>query len=328
VTGAGGFVGARVATDLEAAGHRVVRLARRPIEGHPETVLWDLRHDYSGSEPLPKVDAVVHCAASLATLDVDRTLHEANVGGTLRVAHAWPEVPLVFVSSSSVYPPSRVAEGGAPLREADVTGEGLHDTYSRSKLEAERALVEGVLGGTRNGAEDSAPGGSRETSAPPRVKGATGRSVTILRASIIYGPGDRTILPHIRKLRLGRWVLLPGGKKRWSMTPVGLLSEAACEAVERPAPRVRVLNVAEAPPERVRDLFQRLLEEDTGRRLRVIPIPVWVMRAYAIIVESVWRVLRLKREPMVTRSAMAYISEERILDLSALHAFLGQQQDT
>ncbi len=290
VTGAGGFVGAAVAADLEAAGHRVVRLTRRPIEGHPDTVLWDLRCDYSGLEPLPKVDAVVHCAASLATLDVDHTLAEANVGGTLRVARVWPGVPFVFVSSSSVYPASRVAAGGAPLRENDATGEGLHDSYSRSKLEAERALT---------GA-------------------ATGRSVTILRASIIYGPGDRTIMRRIRKLRLWGWVLLPGGKKRWSMTPVGLLCEAVRAAVERPGKGVRVFNVAEEPPERVRDLFQRLLEEDTGRRLRVIPIPVWIMRAYAAVVETVWRMLRLKREPTVTRSAVAYISEERILDLAAL----------
>jgi hypothetical protein len=94
------------------------------------------------------------------------------------------------------------------------------------------------------------------------------------------------------------------------------------EVVERPAPKVRVINVAEEPPERVRDLFRRLLVEDAGRRLRVIPIPVWIMRAYAAAVEAVWRLLRLKRAPVITRSAVAYISEERILDLTAMRGLL------
>ena len=296
VTGAGGFVGAAVAADLEAAGHRVVRLARRPIDGHPGTVLWDLRQGYLGDGTLPAVDAVVHCAASLATFDVDHTMTEANVAGSLRVAQAWPGKPFVFMSSSSVYPASRVAAGGAPLREDEATGEGLHDPYSRSKLEAERAL-----------AEEAA---------------RTGHALTILRPSIIYGPGDRHILPNIRMLRLGRWVILPGGKKPWSMTPVGLLCEVARASVENPVPGVRVLNVAEEPPERVRDLFRRLLEEDAGRRLRGIPIPAWPVRGYAALVEATCRLLRLKREPVVTRSAVAYISEERVLDLSKLRVLV------
>lgn len=84
---------------------------------------------------------------------------------------------------------------------------------------------------------------------------------------------------------------------------------------------MRVVNVAEEPPERVRDLFKRLLEADTGRRLRVVPIPIWILRVYAAVIETLWRLTRLKREPMVTRSAIAYISEERTLDLEALRRF-------
>jgi 2-alkyl-3-oxoalkanoate reductase len=295
VTGAGGFVGGAVAADLEAAGHRVVRLARRPIPGHPDTVLWDLRREYEGETPLPKVDAVVHCAASLATFDADHTLWAANVEGTRRILEAWPGVPLVFLSSASVYPPS---VRGKPLREGDVTGEGLHDAYSRSKFEAEGALEEEAA--------------------------RTQRPLTILRPSIIYGPGDRTILPSIRRMRLWRWVFLPGGASRWSMTPVGLLSEAVCAAVGSmtPGSGTCIVNVAEEPPERIRDLFRRLMEEDSGRRLWVVPIPIWVMKSYAAVVEAMWRLLRITRAPIITRSAIQYISEERILDLEALRALL------
>jgi nucleoside-diphosphate-sugar epimerase len=282
-------------------------------------MVWDLRHDYVGTEPFPAVEAVVHCAASLSTLDAD-TLTEANVGGTARVARAWPGVPIVFVSSSSVYPPSRVAFGGAPLREDHPLGEGLHDSYSRSKLEAERVLAGAVVGGVSAGAS----AGASEVQATPVATDSTGRSATILRASIIYGPGDRTILPRIRKLRAWGWVFLPGGKQRWSMTPIGLLCSTIRAAVEHPEPGVRVFNVAEDPPERVCDLFRRLLEEDAGRSLRVVPVPMWIVRAYAVAVETMWKLLRLTGEPTVTRSAVAYISEERILDLASLEHLLGR----
>ncbi len=247
VTGAGGFVGGAVCAELEAAGHSVVRLARRPIDGHQAAILWDLRRDYEGASPLPAVDAVVHCAAAIATLDLDGTAREANVGGSLRVAAAWRGVPLVYVSSASVYPPPLRAADARPLREDDATGEGLRDPYSRSKWEAERALV----------AEAE----------------ASGRELTILRASIVYGPGDLMLFPRIHKLRLGGFVLLPGGRHPWSLTPVGLLARAVRAGVERGAAGVRVVNVADAPPERVRDFFLRLLEEDAGRRAARGPVP-------------------------------------------------------
>lgn len=294
VTGAGGFVGGAVCSALDAAGYRVVRLARRPIAGHPDTVLWDLRHGYQGDGPLPAIDAVVHCAAAVSTFDADGTAREANVGGSVRIAEAWPGVPLVHISSASVYPPSR----GTPLKEDDATGEGLRDPYARSKWEAEVALV----------AEAE----------------RTGRPLTILRPSIIHGPGDTRILPAIHHLRLGGFVLLPGGRKLWSMTPVEVLTDAVVVALAARPSRPVVLNVAVDPPEPVRDLLRRLLEADVGRPLRAIPFPTLPIRAFAWCVEAVWRLLRLRREPLINRGSVAYLVEERILDLSRLRGTRGR----
>jgi hypothetical protein len=106
------------------------------------------------------------------------------------------------------------------------------------------------------------------------------------------------------------------------MTPVELIADAARATLERRAPGVRVVNVAEAPPERVCDLFLRLLSEDAGRPLRGVPFPAWPVRVAAWCVEAAWRILRLRGEPVLNRAAVAYIREERVLDLGALGRLL------
>ncbi len=297
VTGAAGFVGAAVCADLEARGHDVVRVVRRPLPGFPDAVQWNLTQDAPASVPdgTWTVDAVVHCAATPATSDRAGVMEAVHVDGTRRVWDAWPGARLVFMSSASVYPHSE----GRPMTEADVAPLPLASPYARTKFAAEEWL--------REAAERD------------------GREAIILRPSAIHGPGDRHLLPRLRKMVVGPLLFLPdAGRHLWSVTDVRTLVAVTAAAVERGLPASSTahvtLSVADEPARPFGAVLKELLEADAGRRLRVVPIPGGLLRVAGAASEALWAALRLRGEPSVTREAVAYVTHERVLDLAALRA--------
>ena len=66
VTGSSGLIGTALTASLQADGHQVVRLVRRPPVGGREAseVRWDPRAADAGNPPLSGVDAVVHLAGA------------------------------------------------------------------------------------------------------------------------------------------------------------------------------------------------------------------------------------------------------------------------
>ncbi len=144
VTGAGGFIGARMVATALAAGWRVTgtyrhRPPRAPV--HPDLSL--LRHDLLADDGLPeRFDALVHCAAEIPAHCPDpATLHHANVEGTRRLlAHAERAGAdrVVYLSSMAVYGPIDVpvVDERTPCAAADA--------YGRSKLEGEHLLADWI----------------------------------------------------------------------------------------------------------------------------------------------------------------------------------------
>src|SRR5690606_9738527 len=73
---------------------------------------------------------------------------------------------------------------------------------------------------------------------------------------------------------------------------------------------------------RLRDFFQQRVGVDAGGRLRVVPTPGWAVRAYPALEAATCLLLQLRRVPVAARCAVAYQSEERVLDLTARRALL------
>ena len=126
ITGSTGLVGSALAALLTTAGHRVVRLVRRPARTADERT-W--RPDDPAPDLLSGVDAVVHLAgAGIAGRFTDQhvaQIRDSRLGPTRRLAElAAAGGPTVFVSASAIgyYGPDR---GDERLTETAERGDGL-----------------------------------------------------------------------------------------------------------------------------------------------------------------------------------------------------------
>jgi nucleoside-diphosphate-sugar epimerase len=176
VTGATGFIGRHVTADLIARGIDVRAVVRPESQNHVDGRAAVVRAPLE-SGPLQSafagVDAVVHLAGVVNSID-ETVYTTVNVDGTRAVALAAAAVGahLVHVSSLAAAGP---APASAPRSEDDAPSP--RTPYGRSKLDGERI-----------------------------VTATAGLSWTILRPGVVYGPGDRALLPLFKCAEVG---LLP-----------------------------------------------------------------------------------------------------------------------
>ncbi|MCX4528701.1 NAD-dependent epimerase/dehydratase family protein [Streptomyces sp. NBC_01551] len=249
VTGASGFCGGHVARAAAARGARVVCLGRRPgpVGVHR---FWDAARalpDLSG------VGLVVHCAAAVGDpapgSPAEARMRAVNVGGTERLLEAAAGLPVVWVSSASVYDP----RPDRSLVREDHPRSGHLNAYGRTKAAGEAlALAAGAV---------------------------------VLRPRAVYGPGDTQLLPRLlSRVRAGS-LLLPGPDVPLSLTAVENLADA-CLAAAGWAPGA--YNVADAEPY-ARDAAVRRVLRAHGSRARVRHLPLGLARTVALAAEALAR---------------------------------------
>jgi uncharacterized protein (TIGR01777 family) len=108
VTGSSGLIGSSLTTALEARGHTIKRLVRRPARG-AEEISWDPARGQLDARALAGVDAVVNLAgenlAQRWTARVQTRIRASRVNGTTILARALaalPTKPRVMLSGSAV----------------------------------------------------------------------------------------------------------------------------------------------------------------------------------------------------------------------------------
>ena len=306
VTGASGFVGGRLARRLAAAGRRVRALARSPLPDLErlgiETVRADIADTRAMVEACRGVGTVFHAAARVGVWGPRGEFERTNIGGAHAVVDACRAhgvARLVFTSSPSVVFCDADLAG---VDESQPRGTQFPADYPRTKAEAERLILEA-----------NAPGGL---------------ATCALRPHLIWGVGDQNLIPRvIARARAGRLRIVGDGRNRVDLTHIEnvvdahvcaerALADAGSAAAGRP------YFITNDEPvvlwEWINDLLGRLGIAPVRRR---ISLPA--ARRLGAACEMLWRVLRLRGEPPMTRFVAAELAKEHWFRIDAARRDLG-----
>jgi nucleoside-diphosphate-sugar epimerase len=243
VTGANGFIGSHVVKALRAEGIDVVAIGRR-LPGVPGSGLFD-----AGIDQLRGCVAFVHAAALAHRVKGPNPSYEeylaANRDATaeiarLAVASSVPRV--VFLSSVGV-----LGHDSGSGRLGPNSKPAPHDAYSRSKLEAERALAATLDG--------------------------TGTDWLVLRLPMVIGPGAPGNWQRlVGWVAAGRWVPVPADEGLRSYVSIDSVVAYVRAAFSLPSLSRQTLILADDPPMTASQLAQ-CIANGLGTRARVLRVP-------------------------------------------------------
>lgn len=262
VTGGSGFVGAAVLARLRQARVPVLGVARRaaPAAGCVRGPSLEGGGDWS--RLLEGCGVVVHTAARVhvtrdSASDPLSAHRAANVDGTLNLARQAAAAGVrrfVFISSIKVNGEHTVP--GRPITADDDPSP--QDAYGISKAEAEAGLK--------------------------TLATATGMEVVVIRPPLVYGP--RVKANFLSMMRwLGRGVPLPlgaVGHNRRSLVALDNLVDLIVTCLDHPAAANLTFLVSDGEDLSTTELLRRLAAA-MGVPARLLPVPVWMLEAGAVV---------------------------------------------
>lgn len=300
VTGGSGFVGGAAIAALSKT-HEIPALSRSEISdaaiaargGAP--VRGDL--DTVSAEMVRGADAVVHCAAFVEEWGPYSAYHAVNVTGTERLLAAAKAAGVrrfIHIGTEAAL------FHGQPMVAIDETFPlAPHSPfpYSRTKALAEIAV-----------AKTNDPKGGFET--------------IILRPRLIWGEGDKTVLPAVKAMaETGKFMWIDDGAAMTSTTHIDNLVAAIDLALTRGRPGEAYF-VIDGPAVRFRDFLTRYLAS-AGVTLPDRSIPGPLIRFIANVMEPFFRLAGSASPPPVTRFTAHIMSRDCTISDAKARAELG-----
>lgn len=267
ITGATGYVGSALVEIFRAAGLTVMGAVRRlPADsasakmGVIYRAVGNINGETNWMPALLGVDTVVHCAARAHVMreqavDALSIYREVNVAGTLKLAQEAAAAGVkrfVFISSIGVNGNQTVK----PFTEADPPQP--HDAYAVSKLEAEQALL--------------------------ALAARSKMEVVIIRPPLVYGPrAPGNFASLVRWVQSGLPLPLGAVNNQRSLVALDNLVSLVKLCADRtlsPEAASQVFVVADGEDVSTATLLRKVAQA-AGRPSRLLPVPVWLLRAGA-----------------------------------------------
>jgi nucleoside-diphosphate-sugar epimerase len=259
VTGASGFVGQILCTELHHCGWPVRAALRKSLPAHSasEQIIVDKIDGQSDwTAALQDVEVVIHLAARVHVMRETSTdplaeFRKVNVQGTKNLARQAARAGvkrLVYVSSIKVN--GETTDGRQSYTERDMPSP--QDPYGVSKWEAEQALH--------------------------HVAQETGLEVVIVRPPLVYGPGVKgNFISLLSALNRGIPLPLAGADNARSLVYVGNLVDALIGCAIHPAAAGQTYLVSDGETVSTSELVRRLAEA-MGVPVRLFPFPPSLLR--------------------------------------------------
>ncbi len=304
VTGGGGFLGSAICRQLLARGDEVIayqrsdsgelqRLGIRVIQG-------SITDAGLLNKALKGVDAVIHTAAKAGIWGPYDEYFHPNVTGTENVINGCLKNgihKLVFTSSPSVTHADGDVEGGD---ESLPYAEHYNSPYPATKALAEQMVM---------------------------AANCPDLHTVSLRPHLIWGPGDNHLLPKLLESAKSGKLKLPGPDKLIDTIYIDNAAKAHLLALDRLQSDPETIGgktyfVSNDEPMAQSQIIGGLLKA-AGLEVDIQPISPRIAIAAGTLLETGWKLLRLKSEPPLTRWSAEHLSTAHWYDISAAKRDLG-----
>ncbi len=252
LTGATGFIGQRLMSELPKRGYKIRALLRRPSQialKCDSAVIGDLAQPQNLAQAFHNVDAVIHSAGmahAMSGMPAD-DYRSINTDGTIALARAAERAGAArFIFLSSIR--AQTGPSSELILTEDLKPQPIDD-YGRSKLAAEQGLMH------------------------------LDCDWVALRPVLVYGPGVKGNIATLAALAASRYPLPLGGlMAKRSLLALDNLVDAVAHVLATPTPLRRPFIVADTEALTVPEIIGAM-RSAMGRRPGILPIPETLLKA-------------------------------------------------